>query len=223
MRPIYLCKCLVAGKLHNLWLRSGRNQIQPEVLVLTKRSELQFSQLDKSAFDPGNGLDFDFPSTRPNVVSSSPSASLWSAAVCLFILLDNLEDSFLCLQCGDLSDLLDLLGFLELLGEGGHDFEDIADDGVVGDFEDGSVLVFVDGDDGARAFHAHDVLNRAADAERKIELRRDGLAGAADLAVHGKPAFIADGPGRGDFAANGFSELLGQRNIFGRLDAASDG
>src|SRR6266705_7204181 len=94
------------------------------------------------------------------------------------------------------------LGLLELLGEGGHDIEDIADDGVVGDFEDGSVLVFVDGDDGARAFHAHDMLNGAADAERKIELRRDSLAVTSNLAVHGKPAFIADGPGRGDFAAN---------------------
>src|SRR3989441_12466048 len=90
-----------------------------------------------------------------------------------------------------------------------HIYE-VADDGVVGDFEDGSVLVFVDGDDGARAFHAHDVLDGAADAEGKIELGRDGLAGAANLALHGKPAFIADGPGGGDFAADGFGELLGQ-------------
>src|SRR5216684_483630 len=108
MRPIYLCKCLVAGKLHNLWLPSVGNQIQPEVLVLTKRSKLPFSQLDKSAFDLGNGLDFDFPPTRPNVVSSSPSASLRLPAMYFFILFDNLEDSFFfrkIIRCNHLCDL----------------------------------------------------------------------------------------------------------------------
>src|SRR5712691_5090365 len=107
MRPIYLRKCLVAGKLHNLWLRFGRNQIQPEVLVPTKRSELPFSQLGKSVFELGNGLDFDFPPTRLNVVSTSPcGVSLWLAAVCLFVFLDSIEGSFLFgkgLRCGHLS------------------------------------------------------------------------------------------------------------------------
>ena len=37
-----------------------------------------------------------------------------------------------------------------------------------GDFEDGRVLVLVDGDDGARAFHADDVLDGSADAERQV-------------------------------------------------------
>src|SRR5215510_4070049 len=53
---------------------------------------------------------------------------------------------------------------LQFFGESGHDFEDVAHNAVVGDFEDGGILVFVDGDDGARAFHADDVLDGAADA-----------------------------------------------------------
>ena len=46
------------------------------------------------------------------------------------------------------------------------DLEDIADHTVIGDFKDGGILVFVDGDDGARALHTHYVLNCAADSQR---------------------------------------------------------
>jgi hypothetical protein len=42
-----------------------------------------------------------------------------------------------------------LLGLFEFLDYGGNDFEEIADDSVIGDFEDGRVLVLVDGGDGA--------------------------------------------------------------------------
>src|SRR5713101_9156417 len=83
------------------------------------------------------------------------------------------------------------LDFFQSFGEGGHDFEDIADDAVVGNFEDGSVGILVDGDDGAGAFHADDVLDRAADSKRKVQFRRNGLAGTSDLPIHRKPAFIA--------------------------------
>ena len=50
-------------------------------------------------------------------------------------------------------------GFLQLFGERGHHFENIGDNSVIGDLKDGGVLVFVDGDDGARAFHADSVLD----------------------------------------------------------------
>src|SRR4029450_11491075 len=36
------------------------------------------------------------------------------------------------------------LGLLEFIGKGGHDIKDVADHAIVGDFEYGSVLVFVD-------------------------------------------------------------------------------
>src|SRR5215467_8664615 len=64
-----------------------------------------------------------------------------------------------------------LPGLLQLFGESGHDFEDVADDAIVCDLEDRGVLVLVDRNDGARALHADDVLDGAADAQRKIKLR----------------------------------------------------
>ncbi len=59
---------------------------------------------------------------------------------------------------------LALFGLFEGFGQGGHHFEDVGDDAVIGDFEDGGILIFVDGDDGAGPFHADDVLDGAADA-----------------------------------------------------------
>src|ERR1051325_400613 len=93
------------------------------------------------------------------------------------------------------------LCLLQLFGEGGHDFEDVADDAVIGNFENGRVRILVDGDDGARALHADNMLNGAADAKREVEFRRNGLAGAANLALHGEPAFVADGARGSNFRA----------------------
>src|SRR5260370_21475426 len=114
------------------------------------------------------------------------------------------------------------LDFFQSFGEGGHDFEDVADDAVVRDFENWSVGILVDGHDGARAFHADDVLNRAADAQRQIQFRRDGLAGAADLSLHREPAFVANRTLRRDFAAQRFRQRFSLRNLFGRFDPAPD-
>ena len=85
------------------------------------------------------------------------------------------------------------------------------DDAVVGDLEDRRVGVLVDGDDGARALHADEVLDGAGDAERDVELRRHGLAGAADLALHRQPAVVADRPRRGELGAQRLGQLLGDR------------
>src|SRR5690606_39729874 len=63
------------------------------------------------------------------------------------------------------------------LQERGPDALDVADDAVVGDLEDGRVGVLVHGHDHLRAVHAREVLHRARDAERHVELGRDGLAG----------------------------------------------
>jgi len=75
-----------------------------------------------------------------------------------------------------------------------HDLEQVADDAVIGDFENRSVGVLIDGDDRARSLHADQVLNCAGDPDCQVQLRRDGLAGTADLPFHLKPAGIADGP-----------------------------
>ncbi len=115
------------------------------------------------------------------------------------------------------------LFLFQFFSKRGNDFEQIADDAVVGNFENRRVLVLVDRDDRARAFHSHDVLDGSADSQREIQFRRDRLAGAADLAVHGQPAFIADRTRSRQFAAEQFGQFFRQRNIFRRLDAASDG
>src|SRR5204863_2331848 len=59
-----------------------------------------------------------------------------------------------------------------------NDLEEIAHDSIIGDFEDRRVGILVDRDDGLRALHPDQVLDRARDAERQIQLRRDGLPGA---------------------------------------------
>src|SRR6266446_3729919 len=84
---------------------------------------------------------------------------------------------------------LNLFCLLQLFGERGHDFENVADYAVIGDFEDRRVLILVDRDYRARALHTNDVLNGAADSERQIQFWRDSLPGAADLALHREPAF----------------------------------
>src|SRR5450432_84537 len=90
-------------------------------------------------------------------------------------------------------------------------------------FKNRSFGVFINCDYRACAFHSDDVLNSPADPERKIQLGRNGLAGGADLAVHGEPAVVADGAGGGEFSAEGGGELLGEVDVFLFLDAAAHG
>ena len=54
--------------------------------------------------------------------------------------------------------------FFEFFDQGGDDFEEVAYYAVIGNFEDGGILILVDGGDGAGAFHADYVLDGAADA-----------------------------------------------------------
>src|SRR3954469_3212219 len=67
------------------------------------------------------------------------------------------------------------------LGQLRQDLVEVADDAEVRELEDRRVLVLVDRDDVLGALHADLVLDRAGDAGREVELRRDGLSGLADL------------------------------------------
>src|SRR5882762_7088421 len=74
-----------------------------------------------------------------------------------------------------------------------RDLEDIAHDPVLGDGEDRSARIGVDGDDSADVLHPCKVLNRPGDAHRQVQLAgARGLAGLAELAALGKPAGIGD-------------------------------
>src|SRR5262245_28781386 len=104
-----------------------------------------------------------------------------------------------------------------------HYLEQVADDAVIGDLEDRRFGVFVDGHDGARAFHADDVLDRAGDADRQVELRRDGLSRRPDLAVHRQPFVVADRARGGQFGAERRGELLDDLGVLLFLDPAPHG
>src|SRR3954470_12595067 len=71
----------------------------------------------------------------------------------------------------------------ERLDQLGDRAEQVLDQAVVGDAENRRLFVLVDRDDDRRVLHAREVLDRAADADRDVELRRDDLAGLADLPV----------------------------------------
>ena len=95
--------------------------------------------------------------------------------------------------------------FFEELGDDG---EQVADDAVVGDLEDGGLGVLVDRDDGLGGLHAGPVLDRAGDPDRHIELRGDGLAGLPDLELVRVPARVGDRAGRTDGRAERVRQLL---------------
>ena len=87
------------------------------------------------------------------------------------------------------------------LGELGDDLVQVADDPEVGELEDRGVRVLVDRHDVLRGLHADLVLDRAGDAGRQVQLRRDGLARLADLGGVGVPAGVDHRAGGRDGAA----------------------
>src|SRR5262249_33078923 len=95
--------------------------------------------------------------------------------------------------------------------EAGHHFEGVADDAVVGALEDGRLGVLVDGDDELARAHAGQVLDRAADGDGDVELRRDGLAGLADLVAVRAPAGVDDGAAGADGGAERGGEVFDHR------------
>src|SRR3954453_764239 len=96
---------------------------------------------------------------------------------------------------------------LHRVGEFGQDLVEVHDDAEVGELEDRRVRVLVDRDDVLGVLHADLVLDRAGDAGRQVQLRRDRLAGLADLGGVGIPAGVDHRAGGGDGAA----ERLGER------------
>src|SRR6185436_7160551 len=76
-----------------------------------------------------------------------------------------------------------------------------------GDAEDRRLRVLVDRDDDLAVLHAGQVLDRARDAGGDVELRRDDLAGLADLPVVGRVTRVDRGAARAERGA----EPVGQR------------
>src|SRR3954465_6536997 len=99
---------------------------------------------------------------------------------------------------------------LDRLGQLGDDLVQIADHAEVRELEDRGVRILVDRQDVLRVLHPDLVLDRAGDTGGEIELRRDRLAGLADLGRVGVPAGVDDRAGRGAGAAHRLGQFLGQ-------------
>src|SRR5690606_35980122 len=113
-----------------------------------------------------------------------------------------------------LADLLDRLR---------DHLEQITDDAEVGDLEDRRLRVLVDRHDDPRGLHTGPVLDRAGDPQRDVQLRRDRLAGLADLVLVGVEAGVGRRAGRPDRATQQVGELLDEREVLRAADAAPTG
>ena len=74
-----------------------------------------------------------------------------------------------------------------------------------------------------RAGDAGQVLAGAGDADRDVEVRRDHLAGEADLQRHRHPAQVDDGAAGADGAAQHARQLSQRLEAFGAAEAAAAG
>src|SRR5262249_17510730 len=113
------------------------------------------------------------------------------------------------------------LHLLNLLHQWWNDIKKIAHDSVIRDFEDGSLGVLIHCHDCARAFHAHDMLNGAADTQRKIKFGSNSLSGRTDLAIHRKPSGVANWTGGGDLATDSLGKLFCNFDVFLFFDSPS--
>src|SRR5690349_10911009 len=86
----------------------------------------------------------------------------------------------------------------------------VADHAEVRELEDRRALILVDRDDVLRGLRADLVLDRTGDAGRQVGLRRDGLAGLAELRGVRVPAGVDDGARGGDSATGRVRERLGE-------------
>src|SRR3954470_24721544 len=108
----------------------------------------------------------------------------------------------------------------EPLGQFRNRLIEIRDQAVIGDLEDRRVLILIDRDDHLGILHAGEMLDRAGNADRDIELRRHHLAGLPDLPVVRRVAGID----RGARGADAGAEPVGERlDIFGEILAALHG
>src|SRR5439155_7386207 len=83
--------------------------------------------------------------------------------------------------------------------------------------------VLVDRHDYARALHTDLVLDCARNAAGDVELRRDGLAGLADLRCVGIPPGVDDRARRSDRPAERLGELFDEREVLGSTEPAPAG
>ena len=89
-----------------------------------------------------------------------------------------------------------------------NDLAEVADHRIVRPRDDRRIRILVDREDPLRSLAADHVLDRAADAARDVELRRDARAGLADLVGVRAPAEVRHDARAADRAAEERRELL---------------
>ena len=111
----------------------------------------------------------------------------------------------------------------ELGGDRGNDLVQVADHRVVGVGEDRRLGIVVDREQLLRALAPRDVLGRAADPARDVEVGRHLRSGLPHLVGVRTPARARDDARTADGAVEQPRELLEDREPFGRADAAAAG
>src|SRR3954452_6397221 len=160
--------------------------------------------------------------TRPAVVSRCARSSSRALASTTWSTLRSTASPRECFPRGDALERLAPAGG-DLLGGGGDDLEQVADDAEVGQLEDRRLGVLVDRDDGLRGLHAGPVLDRTGDAHGDVELRGDGLAGLPDLEGVRVEAGVHRRPGGADRRAQGVRQALDDGEVLRRGDSAPTG
>ena len=101
----------------------------------------------------------------------------------------------------------DVVALAERIHQLRHDFKQIPNQPVIRHLEDRCIGILVDGDDDFRFLHPGQMLDGAGDADREVKLRRNDLAGLADLIVIRDKA----GVDRSTAGAERGTELVGER------------
>ena len=100
---------------------------------------------------------------------------------------------------------------------------DITDNPKVGNRENGSIGVLVDGDDGSGVLHADKVLHGARDTDSDVDVGLDRLARLPHLLRIRDPAGVDDGPCGPGCGSQRLGESLDQIVRLGRTKTASPG
>mmetsp|Transcript_11136 Transcript_11136/g.18687 ORF Transcript_11136/g.18687 Transcript_11136/m.18687 type:complete len:330 (-) Transcript_11136:124-1113(-) len=120
--------------------------------------------------------------------------------------------------------LVSLGGCLELLVQLRQNLEEVPNEAVVRDFEDGRVSVLVDGHDHLRVLHTRYVLDGTGDSDGEVNVGGDDLASLAHLKLIGNHAGVDSCSGGSNGAltrAQGLSNVVEHLEVFVGLERSA--
>ena len=98
--------------------------------------------------------------------------------------------------------------FFDLLGKNRNDLVQVAYYAVIGNVEDRSRLIFVDGNDDVGLFHTSHVLDGSGDTDGKVNMGTNSLTSLSNLKILRLPASVYNCTGAAYGAADGLSQLV---------------